>query len=227
MISKRIIYGIHFPYFALCSFLLSAMKTSLDKGIQGKEAKKVLPTLHKTPPNGTIGGVFVCGGKSLNPGRQGMRPKSRQGGICKHFCDYFFFEIHVDSFLQFQNRAFLVFHGRTSCSSCLIAIISIISIISRFPPGTQEKKGEKISPAKLQSNSARDLPCEIQQHLQIEAAGPVKFAQGDYNPSRSSSADKPYSFASAIRFEVDGSDMPFSHLLTACRLTPTASATNS
>ena len=62
----------------------SLMKTSLDKGIQGKEAKKVLPTLHKTPPNGTIGGVFVCGGKSLNPGRQGMRPKSRQGGICKH-----------------------------------------------------------------------------------------------------------------------------------------------
>ena len=59
-------------------------KTSLDKGIQGKEAEKVLPTLHKTPPNGTIGGVFVCGGKSLNPGRQGMRPKSRQGGICKH-----------------------------------------------------------------------------------------------------------------------------------------------
>nr|WP_325188812.1 hypothetical protein [uncultured Oscillibacter sp.] len=58
--------------------------TSLDKGIQGKEAKKVLPTLHKTPPNGTIGGVFVCGGKSLNPGRQGMRPRSRQGGICKH-----------------------------------------------------------------------------------------------------------------------------------------------
>ena len=60
------------------------IETSLDKGIQGKEAKKVLPTLHKTPPNGTIGGVFVCGGKSLNPGRQGMRPKSRQGGICKH-----------------------------------------------------------------------------------------------------------------------------------------------
>ncbi len=26
MISKRITYGIHFPYFALCSFLLSAMK---------------------------------------------------------------------------------------------------------------------------------------------------------------------------------------------------------
>lgn len=46
-------------------------KTSLDKGIQGKEAKKVLPTLHKTPPNGTIGGVFVCGGKSLNPGPSG------------------------------------------------------------------------------------------------------------------------------------------------------------
>ena len=45
----------------------SLMKTSLDKGIQGKEAKKVLPTLHKTPPNGTIGGVFVCGGKSLKP----------------------------------------------------------------------------------------------------------------------------------------------------------------
>ncbi len=43
------------------------METSLDKGIQGKEAKKVLPTLHKTPPNGTIGGVFVCGGKSLKP----------------------------------------------------------------------------------------------------------------------------------------------------------------
>ena len=39
------------------------MQTSLDKGIQGKEAKKVLPTLHKTPPNGTIGGVFVCRGK--------------------------------------------------------------------------------------------------------------------------------------------------------------------
>ena len=38
------------------------LETSLDKGIQGKEAKKVLPTLHKTPPNGTIGGVFVCGG---------------------------------------------------------------------------------------------------------------------------------------------------------------------
>ncbi len=47
------------------------LKTSLDKGIQGKEAKKVLPTLHKTPPNGTIGGVFVCGGKSLNPGLRG------------------------------------------------------------------------------------------------------------------------------------------------------------
>ena len=47
------------------------METSLDKGIQGKEAKKVLPTLHKTPPNGTIGGVFVCGGKSLNPGPPG------------------------------------------------------------------------------------------------------------------------------------------------------------
>lgn len=46
-------------------------ETSLDKGIQGKEAKKVLPTLHKTPPNGTIGGVFVCGGKSLNPGPRG------------------------------------------------------------------------------------------------------------------------------------------------------------
>ncbi len=44
----------------------------------------MLPTLHKTPPNRTIGGVFVCGGKSLNPGRQGMRPKSRQEGICKH-----------------------------------------------------------------------------------------------------------------------------------------------
>ena len=38
------------------------LETSLDKGIQGKEAKKVLPILHKTPPNGTIGGVFVCGG---------------------------------------------------------------------------------------------------------------------------------------------------------------------
>lgn len=51
---------------------LKAIKeTSLDKGIQGKEAKKVLPTLHKTPPNGTIGGVFVCGGKSLNPGPSG------------------------------------------------------------------------------------------------------------------------------------------------------------
>ena len=48
------------------------METSLDKGIQGKEAKKVLPTLHKTPPNGTIGGVFVCGGKSLNPGPRGV-----------------------------------------------------------------------------------------------------------------------------------------------------------
>ena len=46
-------------------------QTSLDKGIQEKEAKKVLPTLHKTPPNGTIGGVFVCGGKSLNPGPPG------------------------------------------------------------------------------------------------------------------------------------------------------------
>ena len=46
-------------------------ETSLDKGIQGKEVKKVLPTLHKTPPNGTIGGVFVCGGKSLNPGPRG------------------------------------------------------------------------------------------------------------------------------------------------------------
>ena len=44
----------------------------------------MLPTLHKTPPNRTIGGVFVCGGKSLNPGRQDMRPKSRQEGICKH-----------------------------------------------------------------------------------------------------------------------------------------------
>ena len=47
------------------------IETSLDKGIQRKEAKKVLPTLHKTPPNGTIGGVFVCGGKSLNPGPRG------------------------------------------------------------------------------------------------------------------------------------------------------------
>ena len=47
------------------------MKILLDKGIQGKEAKKVLPTLHKTPPNGTIGGVFVCGGKFLNPGPPG------------------------------------------------------------------------------------------------------------------------------------------------------------
>ena len=43
------------------------LKTSLDKGIQEKEAKKVLPTLHKTPPNGTIGGVFVCRRKALNP----------------------------------------------------------------------------------------------------------------------------------------------------------------
>ena len=38
------------------------------QGHTGKRRKKVLPTLHKTPPNGTIGGVFVCGGKSLNPG---------------------------------------------------------------------------------------------------------------------------------------------------------------
>ena len=52
------------------------METSLDKGIQGKEAKKVLPTLHKTPPNGTIGGVFVCGGKSLNPGPRGYAAQS-------------------------------------------------------------------------------------------------------------------------------------------------------
>ena len=27
----------------------------------------MLPTLHKTPPNGTIGGVFVCGGKIPEP----------------------------------------------------------------------------------------------------------------------------------------------------------------
>lgn len=53
------------------SELQTEIQTSLDKGIQGKEAKKVLPTLHKTPPNGTIGGVFVCGGKSLNPGPRG------------------------------------------------------------------------------------------------------------------------------------------------------------
>ena len=52
------------------------LQTSLDKGIQGKEAKKVLPTLHKTPPNGTIGGVFVCGGKSLNPGPRGYAAQS-------------------------------------------------------------------------------------------------------------------------------------------------------
>lgn len=59
------------PYEFIASDHVTALKTSLDKGIQGKEAKKVLPTLHKTPPNGTIGGVFVCGGKSLNPGPRG------------------------------------------------------------------------------------------------------------------------------------------------------------
>ncbi len=59
-------HAVGFKYHFVKSF-----KTSLDKGIQGKEAKKVLPTLHKTPPNGTIGGVFVCGGKSLNPGPRG------------------------------------------------------------------------------------------------------------------------------------------------------------
>ena len=56
---------------AITKYIVEAMETSLDKGIQGKEVKKVLPTLHKTPPNGTIGGVFVCGGKSLNPGPRG------------------------------------------------------------------------------------------------------------------------------------------------------------
>ena len=49
-------------YKSLSFYYADKIKTSLDKGIQGKEAKKVLPTLHKTPPNGTIGGVFVCGG---------------------------------------------------------------------------------------------------------------------------------------------------------------------
>mgnify|MGYP003442898892 CR=1 FL=1 len=34
-------------------------------------------------------------------------------------------------------------------------------------------------------------------------------------------------FASAIKFEVLGSDMPFSHFETACLLTPRLSATNS
>lgn len=37
----------------------------------------------------------------------------------------------------------------------------------------------------------------------------------------------PYSLASAIRLEVFGSEVPFSHLDTACRLTPMLSATNS
>lgn len=42
-----------------------------------------------------------------------------------------------------------------------------------------------------------------------------------------SSADMPYSFASANRFDVLGSEIPFSHFETACRLTPMVSATNS
>ena len=43
----------------------------------------------------------------------------------------------------------------------------------------------------------------------------------------SSSAETPKSFASASRLEVLGSAVPVSHLLTACRLTPRDSATNS
>ena len=39
----------------------------MTRAYREKKQKKVLPTLHKTPPNGTIGGVFVCRGKSLNP----------------------------------------------------------------------------------------------------------------------------------------------------------------
>ena len=75
---RKVIYGeIKSDIGVILRKLCNEMKvTSLDKGIQGKEAKKVLPTLHKTPPNGTIGGVFVCGGKSLNPGPWGMRPQS-------------------------------------------------------------------------------------------------------------------------------------------------------
>lgn len=42
-----------------------------------------------------------------------------------------------------------------------------------------------------------------------------------------SSAEIPNSFASAIKFDVLGSELPLSHLDTACLLTPIASATNS
>ena len=77
-----------------------------------------------------------------------------------------------------------------------------------------------------------DIISENKKHRRLsETTAPALFekraAKCLYSPSRNSSADRPYSFASAIRFEVDRSDMPFSHLLTACRLTPTASATNS
>lgn len=42
-----------------------------------------------------------------------------------------------------------------------------------------------------------------------------------------SSTETPYSFASAKRFEVLGSETPLSHFETACLLTPSLSATNS
>ena len=42
-----------------------------------------------------------------------------------------------------------------------------------------------------------------------------------------SSTETPYNFASASKFDVLGSDVPFSHFDTACLLTPRLSATNS